>query len=70
METVKISPKFQVVLPKRIRQQLQLRPGQKLQIYVLDGTIRLDRPRPIKELRGMAKGMKWKDQYRDHAERF
>jgi len=27
METVKVSPKFQVVIPKRVREELQLRPG-------------------------------------------
>ena len=70
MEKVKVSPKFQVVIPKRVREQLQLKPGQELQIYILDGTIRLRRPRSIKELRGIAKGMTWKDDYRDHTERF
>lgn len=70
METVKVSPKFQVVIPKKVREGLQLKPGQELQIYILDETIRLHRPRSIKELRGIAKGMKWKDEDRDHSERF
>ena len=70
METVKVSPKFQIVIPKRLREELKLRPGEELQIYLLDGTVRLHRPRPIKELRGIAKGMAWKDDYRDHTERF
>lgn len=70
METVKVSPKFQVVIPKKVREELQLKPGQKLQIYILDQSIRLHRPRSIKELRGIAKGMKWKEEDRDHSERF
>lgn len=70
METVKVSPKFQVVIPKKLREELQLKPGQELQIYILDQTIRLHRPRSIKELRGIAKGMKWKKEDRDHSERF
>jgi AbrB family looped-hinge helix DNA binding protein len=70
METVKVSPKFQVVIPKKLREELQLQPGQELQIYILDGDIRLHAPRPIAELRGLAKGMPWKDDYRDHTERF
>lgn len=70
MDKVRVSPKYQVVIPKRIREQLRLRPGQDLQVYVLDGTIRMHRPRSIKDLRGAAKGMKWKDEYRDHTERF
>ena len=70
METVKVSPKFQIVIPKRLREELKLRPGEELQIYLLDETVRLHRPRSIKELRGIAKGMAWKDDYRDHTERF
>jgi len=63
LETVKVSPKFQVVIPKRVREELQLKPGQELIVYVLDGSIRFSKPRSIKDLRGIAKGMKWKDDY-------
>jgi AbrB family looped-hinge helix DNA binding protein len=70
MESVKVSPKFQVVIPKKIRVEFQLMPGQELQIFILEGSIRLRRPRPIPELRGIAKGMKWKGEDRDHTERF
>jgi AbrB family looped-hinge helix DNA binding protein len=70
METVKVSPKFQVVIPKKLREQMALKPGEELQIYALDGSLRLHRPRSIKELRGMAKKMVWKETDRDHTERF
>jgi AbrB family looped-hinge helix DNA binding protein len=70
MTTVTVSPKFQVVIPKELREKLKLKPGQKLFIYEQDGILRLGVPRPITELRGIAKGMKWKDDYRDHTERF
>ena len=70
METVKVSPKFQIVIPKRIREALHLLPGQVLQMYAIDNTIRVSRPRSIKELRGTAKGLKWKDDYRDRNDRF
>ena len=70
MEKVRVSPKFQVVIPKSVREALNLEPGQELQIYTVRGSIHLRLPRPITELRGMAKGMKWKDDYRDHSERF
>jgi len=70
METVKVSPKFQVVIPKRVREELQLKAGQELIVYVFDGSIRFSKPRSIKDLRGIAKGMKWKDEDRDHTERF
>jgi len=70
METVKVSPKFQVVIPKSVRERLKLQPGNELQVYISDGVIHLQRPRSLEELRGMAKGMKWKDAYRDDSERF
>jgi AbrB family looped-hinge helix DNA binding protein len=67
---VKVSPKFQVVIPKAIREELQIAPGQRLLMYALDGSLRLVPHRPVKELRGMAKGMRWKDDYRDVTQRF
>jgi AbrB family looped-hinge helix DNA binding protein len=39
METVKVSPKFQVVIPKRVREVLELKPGEELQIYILDKSL-------------------------------
>jgi AbrB family looped-hinge helix DNA binding protein len=70
MEKVKVSPKFQVVIPKKVREELQLLPGQELIVYVLDGSIHFSRQRSLKDLRGIAKGMKWKDDYRDRNDRF
>lgn len=70
MDTVKVSPKYQVVIPKKFREELQLKPGTELHIYILDGSIRLSPPRSITALRGMAKGMRWKNEDRDHSERF
>ncbi len=70
VETVKVSPKFQIVIPKAVRESLKLEPGQELHIYAVDGSIRVSRPHPIKDLRGMAKGLKWKDDYRDRNDRF
>jgi AbrB family looped-hinge helix DNA binding protein len=67
---VKVSPKFQVVIPKAIREELQIAPGQRLLMYALDGSLRLVPHRPVRELRGIAKGMRWKDDYRDVTQRF
>lgn len=70
METVKVSPKFQVVIPKKVRESLELKPGEELQIFILDGSIRLHRPRALRDLYGAARGMKWKDAYRDRTDRY
>jgi AbrB family looped-hinge helix DNA binding protein len=69
-EKVRVSPKFQVVIPKALREELKIEPGQELLMYALDGSLRLVPHRSIKELRGIAKGLRWKDDYRDHTERF
>jgi AbrB family looped-hinge helix DNA binding protein len=65
---VKVSPKFQIVIPKAIREELRIESGQELVMYSLDGTIRLLPRRSVKELRGSAKGMRWKEDYRDHSD--
>ena len=70
MEKVTVSPKFQVVIPKKLRQELQLKPGETLQIYLLEDSIYLRRPNSIKDLRGIAKGLRWKEEDRDHSDRF
>lgn len=57
MEMVTISPKFQVVLPKRIRESLRLKPGQKVQAIEWKGGIVLIPVRPAREIRGFLKGM-------------
>jgi AbrB family looped-hinge helix DNA binding protein len=67
---VRVSPKFQVVIPKALREELRIEAGQELLMFALDGVLRLVPRRSIKELRGIAKGLRWKDDYRDHTERF
>ncbi len=57
METVTISPKFQVVIPKNIRERLKLRPGQKIQAIVYEDRIELVPVRPIRQMRGFLKGI-------------
>jgi bifunctional DNA-binding transcriptional regulator/antitoxin component of YhaV-PrlF toxin-antitoxin module len=59
-----------VVIPKSVREALQIQPGQEFHMYVLDGSIRLSKPGSFKDLRGIAKGMRWKEDDRDHSERF
>jgi len=57
MQSVTVSPKYQVVIPKTVREALHLRPGQKMQIVEYDGRIELIPERDIKELRGFLKGI-------------
>ncbi len=57
MATVTISPKFQVVIPKHIREKLGLEPGQKVQALDYDNRIELIPLRPLKHMRGFLKGI-------------
>jgi AbrB family looped-hinge helix DNA binding protein len=57
MGTVTISPKFQVVIPKEIRERLGLEPGQKIEAIVYGSRIELIPVRQARELRGFLKGI-------------
>ena len=57
MSTVTLSPKYQVVIPKAIREQLGLKPGQKIQAFAYGDRIELIPIRPIAEARGLLKGI-------------
>ncbi len=57
MTTVTVSPKYQVVIPKEIRQKLKLKPGQKLQVVELGDRIELLLLKNIKDARGFLKGI-------------
>jgi AbrB family looped-hinge helix DNA binding protein len=57
METVTISPKFQVVIPKDIRERLKLRPGQKVQAILHRDRIELVPVRPMRAMRGFLDGL-------------
>ena len=57
MATVTISPKYQVVIPKEIREKLGLAPGQKVETVVFEDRIELIPVKPIKRMRGFLKGI-------------
>jgi AbrB family looped-hinge helix DNA binding protein len=67
---VTVSPKFQIVIPKVIREELNVKPGQTLLLRTVNGRIEILSGRPVSELRGIAKGIKWRMDDRDHTERF
>ena len=57
MQTVTVSPKFQVVIPRAVRDSMHLRPGQKMQVVEYNERIELVPERDITELRGFLKGI-------------
>ena len=56
METATISSKFQLVLPRRAREHLGLKPGMRLTVVAKGDVIFLVPEKPISALRGIAKG--------------
>jgi len=57
METVRISPKFQVVIPRKLRETLNLSPGQKVQMVAYGNRIEMIPLRKISEMKGFLKGI-------------
>ena len=57
MTTVTVSPKFQVVIPREIREALGIQPGQKVQVLQYQNRIEFIPVRPIEQMRGFLKGI-------------
>lgn len=57
MTTVTISPKYQVVIPKHIREKLDLHPGQQVQAIAYDDRVEFVPVRPISSMRGFLSGI-------------
>lgn len=57
MEAVKISPKFQVVIPKKIRESMQLKPGQQMQVIEYGNRVELIPTRSVESMRGFLKNI-------------
>jgi AbrB family looped-hinge helix DNA binding protein len=57
VDTVTISPKFQVVIPRAVREQLGLEPGQKVQALAYNNRVELIPVRPMRRMRGFLKGI-------------
>jgi len=57
MQTVTVSPKFQVVIPRAIRKALGLQPGQKIQAIQYENRIELIPIEPMATARGFLKGI-------------
>ena len=57
MATVTVSPKFQVVIPREVRESLGLRPGEKIQVFQFEDRIELVPVKDLKKMRGFLKGI-------------
>jgi AbrB family looped-hinge helix DNA binding protein len=57
MTVVKVSPKYQVVIPRKIRESLGIEPGQKVQALQYMDRIEFIPVKPAKTMRGFLKGI-------------
>ena len=57
MTSVTVSPKYQVVIPKEIRESMGIVSGQKIQVLTYQNRIELIPIKPMKKMRGFLKGI-------------
>ncbi len=60
MTAVTVSPKYQVVIPKDVRESLGIYSGQKIQVLTYQNRIELIPIKPMKKMRGFLKGINTK----------
>ncbi len=71
MESVTVSPKYQVVIPERVRREARIRPGDKMAVIVKHGILHYVPIRPFRKTKGMFRGIEVDlTDLRDHADRF
>jgi AbrB family looped-hinge helix DNA binding protein len=69
MSKARVSSRYQVVIPKEVREGMSLRPGQEMQVIRKGNLIILVPDRPLEEMRGFLKGMKTTG-FREKKDRF
>jgi AbrB family looped-hinge helix DNA binding protein len=57
METVTVSPKYQIVIPRKVRLAMGIRPGEKFQVLQYEDRIEYIPVRKMKTMRGFLKGI-------------
>jgi len=57
METVTVSPKYQIVIPREIREALGIRPGAKVHVLQYENRIEYIPVKEMKKMRGFLKGI-------------
>jgi AbrB family looped-hinge helix DNA binding protein len=57
METVKVSPKYQVVIPEKLRKEAHIKPGDKMVAIAKHGILQYVPVRPLKTTKGMVLGL-------------
>ncbi|MGI8905056.1 MAG: AbrB/MazE/SpoVT family DNA-binding domain-containing protein [Candidatus Sumerlaeaceae bacterium] len=69
MSAVTVSPKYQIVIPKDVRESMKIKPGDRLTMVQIGERIQLVRYVSIEDVRGLLKGMNT-DNIRDEEDRY
>ena len=69
MAKVRLSSKFQIVIPREVREKLNLKAGEEIVMVEKAGVIHLVPQKPIKQMRGFVKGGDARN-IRDEEDRF
>ncbi len=57
MKSVTISPKYQVVIPREVRESMEIKPGTKVQVLLYEDRIELIPMKSLRRMRGFLKGI-------------
>ncbi len=57
MPTVRISSRFQLVLPKSVREAMQLKPGQLLRVFTSGDRVEMVPVKDLRSMRGFLEGI-------------
>ena len=57
MRSVTISPKYQVVIPREVRESMEIKPGAKVQVLLYENRIELIPVKNLRRMRGFLKGI-------------
>lgn len=57
MTAVTVSPKYQVVIPKEVRESMGIYSGQKIKVFIYQNRIELIPLKPMKKMKGFLKGI-------------
>jgi AbrB family looped-hinge helix DNA binding protein len=57
VKTVTVSPKYQVVIPRAVRESLAIKPGQKMDVFEYEGRVEFVPVRHPREMRGFLRGI-------------
>ncbi len=68
MDTVKVSRKYQVVIPERVRREAGIKPGDRMVAIVKNGILQYVPVRPLRETKGIIPGLTTKS-LRDERDR-